>query len=58
MVGTPTSGQMMSNMTPERIQMLRWEREIDERNRPLGDEELDQLLPSVGYEVITDFKLK
>ena len=58
MVGTPTSGQMMSNMTPERIQMLRWEREIDERNRPLGDEELDQLLPTVGYEVINVFKLK
>ena len=58
MVGTPTSGQMMNNMTPERIQMLRWEREIDERNRPLGDEELDQLLPSVGYEVINNFKLK
>lgn len=41
----------MSSLTPERLQLLRWEKEIDERNRPLTDEELDQFLPSEGYEV-------
>ena len=38
-------------LTPERAQLLRWEKEMDERNRPLTDEELDQILPSAGYEV-------
>ena len=42
----------LTSLTPERLQMLRWEKEIDERNRPLSDEELDQLLPTEGYEVI------
>ena len=37
-------------MTPEQIQALRWERDIDERNRPLTDEELDALFPE-GYKV-------
>lgn len=48
---TPSS---LMNLTPERIQMLRVEKEIDERNRPFADEELDQLLPgqAEGYEVI------
>lgn len=48
--GLSTPG--LTSLTPERLQMLRWEKEIDERNRPLGDEELDQLLPTEGYEVI------
>lgn len=47
-MGTPG----LSSMTPERLQVLRWEKEIDERNRPLTDEELDQFLPIDGYEVI------
>ena len=48
--GLSTPG--LTSLTPERLQMLRWEKEIDERNRPLGDEELDQLLPIEGYEVL------
>ena len=48
--GLSTPG--LTSLTPERLQMLRWEKEIDERNRPLGDEELDTLLPTEGYEVI------
>ncbi len=36
--------------TPEQMQAQRWEREIDERNRPLTDEELDAMFPS-GYKV-------
>lgn len=43
------SGHLMS-MTPEQLQAWRWEREIDERNRPLTDEELDAMFPE-GYKV-------
>lgn len=50
-LSTPT----LTSLTPERLQMLRWEKEIDERNRPLTDEELDQVLPIDGYEVIFYF---
>lgn len=43
-------GHLVS-MTPEQMQAYRWEREIDERNRPLSDEELDSLFPKDGYKV-------
>lgn len=43
-------GHIMS-MTPEQLQAWRWEREIDERNRPLSDEELDAMFPE-GYKVV------
>lgn len=36
---TPISG--VTPMTPEKLQMWRYEKEIDERNRYLTDEELD-----------------
>eukprot|EP01017_Pseudomicrothorax_dubius_P014538 TRINITY_DN1694_c0_g2_i10.p1 TRINITY_DN1694_c0_g2~~TRINITY_DN1694_c0_g2_i10.p1 ORF type:complete len:1206 (-),score=344.77 TRINITY_DN1694_c0_g2_i10:224-3841(-) len=49
---THLSGTGFGAMTPDRMQNLRWERELDERNRPLTDEELDQLLPPQGYEVV------
>lgn len=50
---TPGMNQVNSiaAMTPERVQQLRWEKEMDERNRPLTDDELDQMLPSAGFEV-------
>lgn len=38
-------------MTPEQMQAQRWEREIDERNRPLADDELDELFPA-GYKIL------
>jgi Splicing factor 3B subunit 1. len=38
-------------MTPEQIQAYRWEREIDERNRPLTDDELEAMFPP-GYKVL------
>lgn len=38
-------------MTPEQMQNYRWEREIDERNRPLTDEELETMFP-VGYKIL------
>jgi splicing factor 3B subunit 1 len=41
----------MIPMTPEQRQVFRWEREIDERNRPLTDDELDAIMPKDGYKV-------
>ncbi|XP_064455302.1 splicing factor 3B subunit 1-like isoform X2 [Ornithodoros turicata] len=49
-MATPTPGHLMS-MTPEQLQAYRWEREIDERNRPLTDDELDSMFPP-GYKVL------
>lgn len=48
-LATPTPGHLV--MTPEQMQAYRWEKEIDERNRPLTDDELDTLFPS-GYRVL------
>lgn len=48
-MATPSTAQLL--MTPEQIQAHRWEKEIDERNRPLSDEELDNLFPE-GYKVL------
>ena len=55
---TPTLGGMtpsLSGMTPERLRMLRWEKEAQDRNTSLSDEELNQILPSNGYELIIYF---
>ncbi|KAI0237839.1 Splicing factor 3B subunit 1 [Lamellibrachia satsuma] len=49
-MATPTPGHVMS-MTPEQMQAWTWQREIDERNRPLTDDELDAMFPS-GYKVL------
>lgn len=35
-------------MTPELAQQMRWEKELDERNRPLTDEDLDTMFPPTG----------
>ena len=47
-------GHLIS-MTPEQIQAYRWEKEIDERNRPLTDDELDAMFPFEGYKVSRRF---
>ena len=52
-MATPTPGHVMS-MTPEQMQAWTWQREIDERNRPLTDEELDAMFPT-GYKVCCVF---
>jgi splicing factor 3B subunit 1 len=39
-------------MTPEQMQTWRWEKELDERNRPISDEELDALFPQEGYKIL------
>ena len=49
-LATPTP-MAAGAMTPEQMQSWRWERELDERNRPLSDEELDALFPQDGYKV-------
>ncbi|XP_072179032.1 splicing factor 3B subunit 1-like [Diadema setosum] len=49
-MNTPTPSALRI-MTPEQLQAWRWEKEIDERNRPLSDEELDTLFPE-GYKVL------
>ena len=48
-MATPTPGHLMS-MTPEQLQAFSWQREIDERNRPLIDDELEAMFPP-GYKV-------
>ena len=39
-------------MTPEAMQLARWQSEIDERNRPLTDEDLDAMFPPDGYRIL------
>ena len=53
-MATPTPGQiaLRGSLTPEMYQMMRWEREIEERNKPLSDEELDAMFPLEGYKVL------
>ena len=48
----PNQYGLAANLTPNKLQMLRWERELDERNRPYTDAELDQLLYQKGYEIV------
>lgn len=49
-MATPTPGHVAA-MTPEQLQAYRWEKEIDERNRPYTDDELDSMFPA-GYKVL------
>ena len=39
-------------MCPWPLQAAKWEREIEARNRPLHDEELDALMPTEGYRIL------
>ncbi|KAL2624256.1 hypothetical protein R1flu_008501 [Riccia fluitans] len=53
-LATPTPGQiaLRGPMTPEQYNMLRWEKDIEERNRPLSDEELNAMFPMEGYKIL------
>ncbi|XP_057718978.1 uncharacterized protein LOC130933398 [Arachis stenosperma] len=51
-LATPTPGQLRGSVTPEQYNLLRWERDIEERNRPLTDEELDAMFPQEGYKIL------
>lgn len=50
-MATPSPAQLAA-MTPDQRQRFRWERDLDERNRPLTDEDLDVMLPTEGYKVL------
>ncbi len=52
-MATPTPGHLM-NMTPEQMQAWTLQRELDERNRPLSDDDLESMLPP-GYKVSADW---
>lgn len=39
-------------VSPEVAQQLRWEAEVDERNRPLSDADIDSILPLEGYKIL------
>lgn len=47
---TPSAASIL--MTPEVAQQMRWEAEVDERNRPMSDAELDMILPDTGYRIL------
>eukprot|EP00771_Trimastix_marina_P002176 gnl/Trimastix_PCT/3297.p1 GENE.gnl/Trimastix_PCT/3297~~gnl/Trimastix_PCT/3297.p1 ORF type:complete len:1070 (+),score=379.96 gnl/Trimastix_PCT/3297:190-3210(+) len=49
-MATPSATPVTSGA--EQAALARWEREMDERNRPLTDEEIDQMLPSTGYKIL------
>jgi splicing factor 3B subunit 1 len=52
-IGARTPGGGMAvPMTPEQMQAWTWQNEINERNRPISDEELDAILPSIGYKIL------
>ncbi|KAG1331979.1 putative splicing factor 3B subunit 1 [Cocos nucifera] len=53
-LATPTPGaiNLRGAFTPEQYNLLRWERDIEERNRPLTDEELDAMFPQEGYKIL------
>ncbi|KAK7246736.1 hypothetical protein RIF29_41606 [Crotalaria pallida] len=51
-LATPTPGALRGAITPEQYNLMRWERDIEERNRPLTDEELDAMFPQEGYKVL------
>ncbi|XP_047310537.1 splicing factor 3B subunit 1 [Impatiens glandulifera] len=53
-LATPTPGaiNLRGAITPEQYNLLRWEKDIEERNRPLTDEELDSMFPQDGYKIL------
>ncbi len=50
-LGDITPSQLRA-LTPEHIQAMRWEKELDEKNRYLTDEELDAMFPPEGYKIL------
>ncbi|KAJ7543289.1 hypothetical protein O6H91_09G031900 [Diphasiastrum complanatum] len=53
-LATPTPGHitLRGPLTPEQYNLYRWEKDIEERNRPLSDEELDAIFPQEGYVIL------
>lgn len=42
------------SLGPEQLSGQRWDRELDARNRPMSDEELDAVLPREGYAILAE----
>ncbi|KAJ0617192.1 putative armadillo-like helical, splicing factor 3B subunit 1, TOG domain-containing protein [Helianthus annuus] len=53
-LATPTPGaiNLRGAITPEQYNLMRWEKDIEDRNRPLTDEELDAMFPQEGYKIL------
>lgn len=51
-LATPTPSALNFRVPPEQANLLRWERDIEERNRPLTDDELDAMFPQEGYKIL------
>ncbi|KAL5720028.1 Splicing factor 3B subunit 1 [Ranunculus cassubicifolius] len=53
-LATPTPSSLAFNgaITPEQYNLMRWEKDIEDRNRPLSDEELDAMFPQEGYKIL------
>ncbi|CAL5435369.1 unnamed protein product [Camellia sinensis] len=53
-LATPTTGaiNLRGAITPEQYNLLRWEKDIEERNCPLTDVELDPMFPQEGYKIL------
>lgn len=51
-LATPNASALQGLVTPEIAQQMRWEAEVDERNRPLSDMELDSIFPAAGYKIL------
>ncbi len=49
---TPGGSSYLGAITPEIAQQMRWEAEVDERNRPFTDDELDSIFPVTGYKIL------
>uniref|UniRef100_A0A1I8H332 SF3b1 domain-containing protein n=1 Tax=Macrostomum lignano TaxID=282301 RepID=A0A1I8H332_9PLAT len=50
-MATPSAAVAAAAMTPEQMQIFSAQKELDDRNRPLSDEDLDAMLPE-GYKVL------
>jgi len=48
---TPTT-PLVKSAAADQVLANRWEKELDERNRPLTDEELDAMFPTEGYTIL------
>ncbi|CAM9289926.1 unnamed protein product [Chrysoparadoxa australica] len=51
-MATPSTAQASVAMTPELAARMRWEQDIEDRNRPMTDEQLDSIFPAVGYKIL------
>lgn len=57
-MATPSPGIMhtgmtpLANITPDRFNIIKLDKDMEERNKPLSDEYLDQILNIEGYEIV------